>query len=80
MKRATDFRVGQRVQFTKLAIRERIPTTYRGVMALTGTVRRPDRRNAFVIWVQRDGHKGTDSYHVDFWEPVRPLSEQDRKE
>jgi hypothetical protein len=68
MSRAGDFHVGQRVKMTPRAIKNYLQGRAKTTL---GTVRRIDEDAVFRIFVQRDGLKGTDSYHCDFWEPIR---------
>jgi hypothetical protein len=67
VSRTIDFHVGQRVRLTEKGVQQRLQGHAKTRM---GTVRRIDPDAVFRIFVQRDGLKGVDSYHCDFWEPA----------
>lgn len=70
MARSEGFKIGQRVRETP-AYRANGGRTY--AKTPFGTVR--GHRGPLSIKVQRDGQRTVGSYHVDFWEPVRPTRE-----
>lgn len=66
MSHANDFYVGQRVKMTARALEQGLQGNAKTPF---GTVRRIHPDAVFSIVVQRDGLRGTSSYHCDFWEP-----------
>jgi hypothetical protein len=75
-RRSSLYAVGDRVRFTKVAYDAGLAVDD-GRSPLTGTVRGYGRMVGH-IRVQRDGRKGVEEYHHDFWEkiPRRKLRRQ----
>lgn len=66
----TKFAIGDRVQFTGHARKSFARTIDRRPDYPTvGTVRGFSRRS-FLVRVQRDNRRGTETWHMDFWEGV----------
>lgn len=64
-------RKGRRVKMTAIGQYRLVMSrqTRRIARVTTGVFLGVDRISKFFLRVRRDGHKGVDTYHPDFWQP-----------